>query len=75
MGKVPGIVPIIDLCQDAAAVLKRVRSSRDPLVITRRGLAAVVMFSIKAYERTEQKLQILMLLAPGENEIAEGKGL
>lgn len=74
MAKVPDIVPISDLRQDAAAVLKRVRSSTDPLVITQRGRAAAVMVSVEAYERAEQERQILMLLARGEKEIAEGKG-
>lgn len=74
MAKVPDIVPISDLRQDAAAVLKRIRSSREPLVITQRGRAAAVMVSVEAYERAEQERQILMLLARGEKEIAEGKG-
>lgn len=74
MARVPDIVPISDLRQDAAAVLKRVRSSRDPLVITQRGRAAAVMVSVEAYERAEQERQILMLLARGDKEIAEGTG-
>ncbi|MDH3457843.1 MAG: type II toxin-antitoxin system Phd/YefM family antitoxin [Gemmatimonadota bacterium] len=74
MAKVPDIVPISDLRQDAAAVLKRIRSSREPLVITQRGRAAAVLVSVEAYERAEQERQILMLLARGEKEIAEGKG-
>jgi len=74
VAKVPDIVPISDLRQDAAAVLKRIRSSREPLVITQRGRAAAVLVSVEAYERAEQERQILMLLARGEKEIAEGKG-
>jgi prevent-host-death family protein len=74
MARVPDIVPISDLRQDAAAVLKRVRSSRDPLVITQRGRAAAVMVSVEAYERAQQERQILMLLARGDKEIAEGTG-
>ena len=74
MTKVPDIVPISDLRQDAAAVLKRIRASREPLVITQRGRAAAVMVSVEEYERSEQERQILMLLARGEKEIADGKG-
>jgi len=74
MVKVPDIVPISDLRQDAAAVLKRIRTSREPLVITQRGRAAAVMVSVEEYERSEHERQILMLLARGEKEIAEGKG-
>lgn len=74
MAKVPEIIPVTDLRQDASAVLKRVRTSKDPLIITRRGRAAAVMLSVSAYERSEQERQILELLARGEKEIAAGKG-
>jgi PHD/YefM family antitoxin component YafN of YafNO toxin-antitoxin module len=34
MGKIPRIIPISDLRQDAARVLQMVRDSREPLIIT-----------------------------------------
>ena len=74
MAKVPDIVPISDLRQDAAAVLKRVRGSRAPLVITQRGRAAAVMLSVDAYERAEEERRILRALARGDREIEAGKG-
>ncbi len=74
MSKVPDILPVTDLRQDAAAVLKRVRASQQPLIITQRGRAAAVMLSVEAYERAEHEKQILRLLARGEQEIARGEG-
>lgn len=74
MAKVPEIIPISDLRQDAAAVLKRVRGRRQPLIITQRGRAAAVMLSLDAYERAEYERQILLLLARGEHEMAAGRG-
>lgn len=74
MAKVPDIVPVTDLRQDAAAALKRVRATNQPLVITQRGRAAAVMVSVEAYERGEHERQILLLLARGEREIRSGKG-
>jgi prevent-host-death family protein len=74
MAKIPDIVPVTDLRQDAAAVLARVRKSPRPVVITQRGRAAAVMVSAEAYERAESERQILKLLARGEREIAKGKG-
>lgn len=74
MPKIPDIVPVTDLRQDAAAVLERVRRSPQPVVITQRGRAAAVMVSPESYERSEQERQILRLLALGEREIAKGKG-
>jgi prevent-host-death family protein len=74
MSRIPEIVPITDLRQDSSAVLKRLRSLREPIIITQRGRAAAVMLSVEEYERTENERQILLLLARGEKEIAQGKG-
>ena len=74
MSKLPEIIPITDLRQDSSAVLERVRTSRQPLIITQRGRAAAVMLSVEEYERTENERQILMLLARGEKVIAAGDG-
>lgn len=74
MPKVPNIIPISDLRQDAAAVLRHIRTGRRPLIITQRGRAAAVMISIEAYQAAEKERELLRLLARGEREIATGKG-
>lgn len=74
MPKLPNIIPITDLRQDATAVVKRVATSREPLVITQRGRAAVVMVSLEAYEHSQHELELLRILARGEKEIEAGKG-
>lgn len=74
MSKVPNIIPVTDLRQDAAAALKRLKSSKQPVVITQRGRAAAVLLSMEEYERGEHERQLLRLIARGEQEIAAGKG-
>ncbi len=74
MARVPTIIPITDLRQDAAAALKRARDSRQPVVITQRGRAAAVLVSIETYKASEQERDLLRLLAKGDREIAAGKG-
>ena len=74
MPKIPNIVPITDLRQDATAIVKRVAKSREPLIITQRGRATAVMVSIKDYEHSQHELELLWLLARGEREIEAGKG-
>jgi prevent-host-death family protein len=74
MAKVPNIIPITDLRQDAAAALKHVKSSNQPVVITQRGRAAAILLSMEAYERSEHERQLLRLIARGGQEIAAGKG-
>jgi prevent-host-death family protein len=74
MAKIPNIVPITDLRQDATSIVKRVTSSREPLIITQRGRAAAVIVSMETYEHTQHELEILRFLASGEKEIEAGKG-
>ncbi len=74
MPKLPEVIPVTDLRQDAAAALRKVRSSKQPLVITQRGRATAVMLSIEAFEQGEHERQLLRLLARGEREIAAGRG-
>ena len=74
MAQLPEIIPVRDLRQETAAVLKRVQSSGQPVVITQRGRTAAVMLSLDAYERRERERQVLLLLLRGEQEIAVGNG-
>ncbi len=74
MAKIPTIVPVSDLRQDAARVLKKTRASDEPVFITQRGRATAVLMSIDAFERSEREREILLLLARGETEIASGVG-
>ncbi len=48
MAKVPAIVPVSDLRQDAARVLKNAKNSKEPLSITQRGRATAVLMSLDA---------------------------
>ncbi|MDE0456805.1 MAG: type II toxin-antitoxin system Phd/YefM family antitoxin [Chromatiales bacterium] len=74
MARIPELVPVTDLRQDAAAILKRVESSSQPLVITQRGRSAAVMLSVDAYEHGERERELLRLLVRGEQEIAANIG-
>ena len=74
MAKIPDLIPVTDLRQGAADVLKRVQDSDQPVIITQRGRAAAVMLSIESYEKVENDLELLHLLARGEKEIRAGSG-
>lgn len=74
MGKLSNIIPISDLRQDASKLLKQLRKSKDPLIITQRGRASAVMIGVDAYEESEHEKELLRLLAKGEKEIEIGQG-
>jgi len=73
MGKLSNIVPISDLRQDAAKLLKKLRDSKEPLIITQRGRATAVI-GVDAYEKFEHERKLLHLLAKGDREIETGIG-
>lgn len=74
MGKLSNIIPVTDLRQDAAKLLKQLRNSEDPLIITQRGRATAVLIGVDAYERSEHEKELLHLLAKGDREIETGIG-
>ncbi len=74
MSRVPKIIPISDLRQNASDVVKGVSSSREPVFITQRGRAAAVLISMDAYENSQREIDVLRLIARGEKEIDAGIG-
>lgn len=74
MGKLSNIIPISDLRQDAANILKQLKNNKDPVIITQRGRAAAVMIGVDAYEKFEHEKKMLLLLAKGDREIEAGEG-
>lgn len=74
ISKLPDIIPVSDLEQDASSVLQRLQQSGMPTVITQGGRAAAVLIDFEAFRRSESEREILALLARGEQEIAEGSG-
>jgi len=74
MSKIPNIVPVTDLRQDATSILRKATSSKQPIIITQRGRATAVLVSVEAYEHSQHEREILHLLARGEKEIKAGHG-
>jgi prevent-host-death family protein len=74
MGKLINVIPVSDLRQNAANVLKKLKKNQDPLIITQRGRAAAVLIGVEAYEKYEHDKELLRLLAIGEKEIEIGEG-
>ena len=74
MNTVPDIIPISELRQDAAGIIKKMKMTRRPVFITQHGRASAVLVSAEEYRRYQREFEILRSLANGEREIAEGKG-
>ncbi len=74
MGKLLNIIPVSDLRKNSAKILKQLKNSKEPFIITQRGRAAAVMQSVEAFEQSEHDKELLCLLAKGEREIEMGEG-
>ncbi|MBU0995896.1 MAG: type II toxin-antitoxin system Phd/YefM family antitoxin [Proteobacteria bacterium] len=74
MNKLTNIIPVSDLRQDAAKILKKLNKTNETLIITQRGRAAAVLIGVEAYEKSEYEKDLLRLLAKGDKEIELGKG-
>ena len=74
MASVPSIIPISELRQDTAGVIKKTHVSEEPVFITQRGRATAVLVSTESYERTHYELGLLRAIAKGEAEVSKGVG-
>jgi prevent-host-death family protein len=67
------IKPISDLKANTAEILRHLAKHREPLVITRNGVAKAVIQDIASYEQTQETMALLKILALGNRQIEEGK--
>ena len=67
------IKPISYLKANAAQVLNEIQEQRAPMVITQNGEAKAVIQSVADYERMQETMALLKLLALGKQQVKEGK--
>ncbi|MBM9538807.1 type II toxin-antitoxin system Phd/YefM family antitoxin [Desulfobulbus alkaliphilus] len=64
---------ITDLKRNTNAVLTQIHKTKRPVVLTVNGKAEAVLVDAKEYEKMTNAFQLLKLLAPAEEDIAEGR--
>lgn len=67
------IKPISYLKANAADVLEQLGRDREPLVITQNGEARAVLQDVVSYERTQETLALLKVLALGTQQVGQGR--
>lgn len=67
------IKPISYLKAHAAEVLHDLNEGGEPLIITQNGEAKAVIQDVASYERTQEVLALLKVLAIGNQEVEQGK--
>jgi prevent-host-death family protein len=73
MSLASSIKPISYVKANAAEILDKLAESGEPMIITQNGEAKAVIQDIVSYEKTQETLALLKILALGRKEIAEGK--
>jgi prevent-host-death family protein len=66
------IKPISYLKAHATEIIRTLGEQREPLIITQNGEAKVVMQDIESYDRTQETMALLKILALGMHQIREG---
>lgn len=69
------IKPISYLKAHAAEIVRNLVKQEEPLVITQNGEAKVVIQNIESYEKTQQTMALLKILALGMRQVEEGNVL
>ena len=67
------IEPVTSLKTKSAALIKRVRTRGQPVVITQHGKPAAVLQGVDEYEQQRKTLLLLRILAQGEGDYRSGR--
>jgi len=67
------IKPISYLKANASDVVNQLQEQREPMIITQNGEAKMVVQDIESYEKTQQTLALLKILALGQQQIETGQ--
>ena len=67
------IKPVSYLEAHAAEIINTLGEREDPLIITQNGEAKAVIQDIDSYERTQETVALLKVLALGERQIEAGE--
>ncbi len=66
------VKPISYLESHAAAIVKNVTDSGEPMLITQNGEAKLNVMDVRSYEQHEETLALLKVLAMGNRDIEHG---
>lgn len=67
------IKPVTLFRTNPASVFRQVRQNQRPVVVTERGRPSVVIVDVEAYERQEEKMELMKAILEGEKDFREGR--
>ncbi len=73
MPRATRIKPISYFKANAAEIIQELNEVGEPMIITQNGEAKAIVQDIVSYEKTQETLALLKILALGEQQVKEGK--
>ena len=67
------VKPISDFRKDSAKVLKRLKETKKPVLLTQHGRSVAVLLDVEEYESREYDRQLARAIAEGLDAVAEGE--
>jgi len=67
------IQPVSDFRANAAAVLKQVKETGRPVVLTQRGRGTAVLLDVRTYQDLVDEVELLRDVRAGLEDLAEGR--
>jgi prevent-host-death family protein len=67
------VKPISYVKANAADLIRELKASGEPLLITQNGEATAVIQDVATYEATQETLALLKILALGRRQVEEGR--
>jgi len=69
------IKPLSEFRANAASLLKHVKDTRRPLVITQHGKSSAILMDVKEYQNLLDKIEILQDVNLAEKQLDDGLGI
>lgn len=69
------IKPLSEFRANAATLVKHVKSTKRPLVITQHGKSSAILMDVKEYQSLLDKIEILQDVQLAEQQISQGKAI
>lgn len=66
------IIPVSDLMHEAGEIIKQLKRTGRPVLITQNGRAAMVCLDVGAYQGQRKRLEIVDAILSGERAFAAG---
>jgi prevent-host-death family protein len=71
----PALKPVTEIKRHATEIIDQLRNDRVPVLITEHGKEAAVMLDLPTYKGMLHRLELLEIIAKGEQAFTEGRSL